>query len=536
MHAQGLSRLLVARSGDDRRTAVVHEGGRTTYARLEQRAHRLGAALEGLGVGAGDSVGLLATNRIEWLETFFGTAYVGATTHAFSTWATREELEALLGESCCSILVLLAKHGRRDYLKDLEALVPEAWNADAGRWLSARFPGLKSIVVIGDAAPRGALEFERWLSGPTAQCPARVPSAPPDSHPAVVLYTSGSTARPKAVPLESHVLMDNGFNIGERMGLRAGDLVWLGSPLFWAYGCANAVMATFTHRAALVVQEQFEASAAIELIEAEKCTAAYLLPTLAKSLIASPHFTPARVSTLRTGLMIGTVDDLRLVAEGLGVDEICNVYGATEVYGNCCVTPHDLPLIDRLSSQGPPLPGVEVRVIEIGGTAPCPTGQDGEIQVRGHVTSGYLGVDMVTAGILTEDGFYRTGDLGHLDERGFLYFKARASDLIKTAGINVSPAEVEDFLSSLCGVSEVAVVGAPDARRDEVVVAFVVPKEGSRLDGAELIERCRGRIASYKIPVRIVVVHDLPKTDTGKLQRSSLKAMATELAERDVRP
>jgi acyl-coenzyme A synthetase/AMP-(fatty) acid ligase len=142
---------------------------------------------------------------------------------------------------------------------------------------------------------------------------------------------------------------------------------------------------------------------------------------------------------------------------------------------------------------------------------------------------------MVASGSLTKDGFYRTGDLGHLDERGFLHYTSRASDMIKTSGINVAPAEVEEFLSRLDGVAEVAVVGAPDPQRDEIVVAYVVSQNGVELDEAELLERCRGRLASYKIPARIVIVDALPKTDTGKLQRTSLRALARDLPERVTR-
>ncbi len=315
------------------------------------------------------------------------------------------------------------------------------------------------------------------------------------------------------------------------MGLTNGDRVWLGSPLFWSFGCANALMATFGHGATLVLQEQFDAAGAVELIEQEQCTAAYLLPTLTRAIRGLENFDAQRLASLRTGVTIGTPDDVRIAAEELGVTEICNVYGSTETYGNCCVTPHDMDLKDRLTCQGPPLPGVEIRIVDEESGAPLPTGEVGELEVRGYLTPGYLGPQGRMKNILNEDGYYRSGDLASVDEHGWLHYATRGTDMIKTAGINVAPAEVEEFLLTLEGVAHVAVVGAPDPNRGEIVVAYVVPEQGRQLEPQDIVDRCRGQIASYKVPARVLVVTELPKTGTGKLHRAVLREDASRLAD-----
>lgn len=510
--------------------AVVHAGGRASYAALRDRARRVALGLKGLGIGRGERIGLLTTNRVEWLESCFGTSAAGGAVHAFNSWVTGRELDHMLAESECRVLIMLARHGRRDYLAELRSLLPELWDAEPGAWSSSRFPALRAVIVIGGPAPRGALDYESWLAGQTLPTPTG--ADPLDEAPhvltnavdsAVVLYTSGSTAKPKAVPLLQHGMVENGFHIGERMGMTADDRVWLGSPLFWSFGCANAMMATFTHGATLVLQEQFDAAGAVELIEREQCTVAYLLPTLTRAIRGLEGLDVRRLATLRTGVTIGTPDDVRIAAEELGVAGICNVYGSTETYGNCCVTPHDMDYQDRLVSQGPPLPGVEIRIVDPVTRSSLPSGEVGELEVRGYLTPGYLGAEGSRSDVFTEDGYYRTGDHGFLDQDGRLHYASRGTDMIKTAGINVAPAEVEEFLLTLDGVAQVAVVGAPDTARGEIVVAYVVPEQGQALDAEEIVQRCRGQIASYKVPARVLVVPELPKTVTGKLHRARLK-------------
>src|SRR5437764_7671395 len=300
---------------------------------------------------------------------------------------------------------------------------------------------------------------------------------------ALILYTSGSSARPKAVRLQHYGIIENGFNIGERMGLGPGDRVLLAPPLFWSYGAANALPATLTHGATLVLQSRFEPGEWLDLIERHRCTAVYTLPSMTGAALRHAEFRRERVESVRTGLMIGSPQEVRIAAEELGAAQICNIYGSTETYGNCCVTPCDWPLQRRMHSQGPPLPGMNLRVIDPGTGRRLGPNETGAVQVAGRVTPGYSGASAEhNASVFTADGHFRTGDLGFLDEGGNFHFVGRDSDMIKRAGINVSPAEVENLLLQHPAVAQVAVVGAAAGERAEAIVACVVPAASATAD------------------------------------------------------
>ena len=509
--------------------AIVSEDGLTlSYSELQRQAAGVADALSGLGVQRGDVVALMCTNRPEWVVATFGAARLGATLAVFNTWARLWDLEYMLETGEPSVLITLDRFRGQDYLGMLKELIPEAWNAPVGGWRAERFPGLKAIAVIGSEKPDGMHAFADWVDREVELDPI-VPGGETSAvDTAFIIYTSGSTARPKAVPLQHYAIIENGFNIGERMRLTQDDRVWLAVPLFWSYGCANAMMSTFTHGATLVLQEVFDAGKALELIERERCTVAYTLPNLTTALVSHEEFDRTRVESLRTGLTIGLPSDVDRAVNQLGIERICNIYGGTETYGNCCVTPADSSLERRLESQGPPLPGVEVRIVNPESGIPLPDGETGEIWVKGYIVLGYLGDGAPAREAFTDDGFFRTGDLGSLDERGWIQFQARATDMMKTGGINVSPQEVEDFLRQHPSVLDVGVVGVPDERLAEVPVAFVVGVPGTELTPEELRAYSKERIASFKIPARFVISETLPKTTTGKLDRRTLKVWGVE--------
>jgi fatty-acyl-CoA synthase len=503
--------------------AVVAGGSRWSYRELDSAVRRSTAALASLGVGPSGRVGLLAANSADWPAIAFGAHRLGARVDAFNTWVKAWDLDHMLASSGCSVLVIVAAVRSAELLAELRKLLPELWDSAPGEWRSERFPALRHIVVLGEGdQPSGA---HRWADLNASDELEDCTHEPVPDRTALVLYTSGSSAAPKAVPLLHRDLVVNGFHIGERMGLGAADRVWLGSPLFWSFGCANAMMATFTHGACLVLQEQFAAPEAAALLAAERCTAAYLLPSIVDALLPVAEQIRA-VDSLRTGLTIGRPDEIRRVTDELGVAEICNVYGSTETYGNCCVTWHDAPRELRLTTQGPPLPGVDLRVIDDVTGEPRNTDATGELHVRGRITPEYLGNPEATAAAITNDGWFRTGDRVTLRPDGAVEFQSRLTEMIKTSGINVSPAEVEGYLCSHPDVAMAAVVGAPHPSRGEVVVAFVTTR-GDSVDGAALRQWCREGIAGYKVPWEIVVMPQLPSTATGKILRRDLVEDAT---------
>jgi fatty-acyl-CoA synthase len=509
------------------RLAVICGERRAVYRELADNAGRIAAALQAAGLGRGGRVGMLINNRLEWLEGCFGAAALGMTVVPFSTWSKPQELAYLIADAEIEALFAVPAFAGQNFAAALAALVPEATVAAPGDWRSRDFPPLRLIVMLAGELQPGWIGYDAFRANEAA-LPPDGNATPQDD--ALILYTSGSNARPKAVRLQHGAIIENGFAIGERMRLGADDRVLLAPPLFWSYGAVNALPATVTHRATLVLQSRFEPGEWLDLIERHRVTAVYTLPSMTGAALRHDEFRPERVKSLRTGLMIGSPEEVRIAAEELGVREICNIYGSTETYGNCCVTPCDWPLDRRMHSQGPPLPGVTLRIVDAASGHGLPPGETGAVEAAGYVTPGYAGASAahnVTA--FTADGYFRTGDLGFLDGEGDFHFAARDAEIIKRAGINVSPAEVESVLLQHPGVAQAAVVGAASGERGEAIVAFVVPHPGATPDADALREHCRALASSYKVPDYIEIRAALPVTETGKILRRTLKDEAQKL-------
>ena len=502
------------------RPVAITAAGDVSYAALAGRARSVAHGLRASGIGRGDPIGLLANNCIEWLEIFFAASALGAVVVPFSTWSTAAELDFLLRDSGVRCLFTLARFGERDFARDIAALRTRGTQAQLER------------VILIDAAPRQefATGFEAYACYREGEALAALPPGEGASaaDTLVILYTSGSSSRPKAVPLQHFAVIENGFNIGERQGLVAGDRVLVAVPLFWSYGAVNALPATMTHGATLVLQGRFEPGEALDLIERHACTAIYTLPAMTNALLAHPAFAPRRTASLRTGVTIGAPQDVIKAATQLGAAEICNIYGSTEGYGNCCVTPHHWPLEQRASCQGPPLPGVQVRIRDPETAQACKPGDVGQIEVKGYLTRGYAGASARhTAEAFMPDGYFATGDLGALRPDGAIVFMGRHSEMIKRSGINVAPAEVEEVLQQHAGVGLAGATGVDDPVRGEIIVAYVVPRPGAAPTKDALLDHCRTRLSSYKVPDRLYLCETLPQTPTGKLLRRELRTMAT---------
>ena len=503
--------LLLEQAAAPERAAAIAGAETVSFAELAERVRGLAQGMRDAGVRRGDRVGLLSDNRVEWLEVFFAANALGAILVPFSTWSTRSELEFLLADSAVSQLFTIENFGERDFLADFDAIRA-----------AGAAPALRGVTAIGGAeylALRGALPLPDLAPGTGASADDSM----------VILYTSGSSSRPKAVPLDNFAAIENGFNIGERQGLRPGDRVLISVPLFWSYGAVNALPAVLSHGATMVLQGHFDAGGALDLIERHRCTGLYTLPGMTNALVSHADFRPERTQSLRTGVTIGAPDDVIKAARELGAADICNIYGGTECYGNCCVTPHDWPLEKRAQCQGPPLPGVTVRITDAETRAELPAGEVGEIEVTGYLTKGYDGDSARFNGdVFTADGYYRTGDLGSLGPDGEMRFAGRRSEMIKRAGINVSPAEVEEILQQHETVALAGVTGLEDAARGEIIVAFVSARPGASVDIDAVLAHCREHLSSYKVPDRLIVADALPLTVTGKLMRRELRAMAAD--------
>jgi len=508
--------------------AVVFRDQCLTYAALRARADELARALLAVGIARGDRVALLLPNRPEWLIAAFASAKVGGITVGISTFSTPRELAWTLEHAQAAALITLEAFRGKSYLAALSDLCPELSRSAPGALRSSRFPHLRTVACLGERRHDGVYRMRDLLARATDVRAGALEAVQASVTPrdlCYILYTSGSTATPKGVTLAHYGVIENGFNIGERQRLGARDRLWLAVPLFWSFGSANALPAIMTHGGCVVLQESFEPGEALELLDGERCTVYYGMANMARAILEHPDRARHSLAAMRTGLTIGRPEDIQMTIEAVSARELCNVYGATETYGNCAVTDAHDPLEARLHTQGRPLPGMEIRVVHPETRQPLPPSEVGEFCVRGYVTPGYYRNPALNSEAFDAEGHFLTGDLGLIGEDGRLRFRGRLKDMIKTGGINVSPLEVEEVLLTHPAVKQAYVVGIPDRDKGEAVVAAIELHAGSAATADAIIAFCRERLASYKAPTRIVVrkAEEFPRTPTGKVQKPQLR-------------
>ena len=493
--------------------AVVGGGQRLTYSELRQQVRTVSGRLYEYGARPGDKIGILMGNRPEWIVGALAITRLGATVVALNTWVTRNELGYLLEHSDTAFVIACATFLKADYA----AMLRELGVFDGA------FPRLKGVFGVGETMPEGWNSLFHNADGVACGASALIPPIPiQPSDVAFLVYTSGSTSKPKGVQLEHRGLIENVWCIGERQHVTEGDRLWLAVSLFWGLGSVNAMMNLLTHGGCIVLQEWFDAGRALELIERERCTLYYGTPNMAQAMYEHPDRRLRDLSSLRGGATIGAPEQIRRVVD-LGAKEVCNIYGLTECYGNSHVTDAADTLEHRMSCVGKPLPNVEQRIIGDNGVE-VPHGHVGEIRLKGYITPGYYKEPDLTRRSFDENGFFRTGDLGMIDEAGNLYLRGRIKEMIKTNGMNVSPAEVEAELLRCPGVHIAHVVGVPDTHRDELLAAVLVIDVNARLSTEEILAHCRKNLAGYKVPrlIKIIAESELPLTKTGKIQKNQI--------------
>ena len=493
---------------------IIDGDVRLTYAGFSGAVRDHAKGLYALGLRKSGRLAILMDNRVEWLIAYFAAMTLGGEVVALNTWSTGPELAYQIDHADVRFLIVECRVRERG----LDAVLGDLRGAGLNR--------LPTLVVVG--APAAGRTVFSDLPALGADVPDSVVRAgvvrPCDI--ACILYTSGSTATPKGVPLLHGGMIDNMWSIGERMHVMPDDRLWLAVSLFWSFSCVNALFTVMTHGGAIVLQHRFDAGEALALIEAESCTMFYGMPTMALAMSEHPDRACYNLGTLRTGATIGTPEQIQRIVD-LGVQNICNVYGLTEAYGNSAVTDAHDSLARRLACSGRALDGVEIRIVDPGSGGVLASGAMGEIRLRGNVTPGYLNDSKRTAEAFDADGYFCTGDLGVLDDAGYVTFQGRLKELVKTGGINVAPAEVEAMLRTHDSVADAYVVGVPDARLDETLAAVIISAEVEPPDPDDLRAHCRRSLSAYKTPrhFKFVSADDLPLTSTGKLQKNRLADM-----------
>lgn len=509
-----LGRLLVgAAAAHPGRTALIAGDARLTYSELAALTDRYAKALLAAGANKGARVGLLVENTPEWVAAAFGAVSIGALLVPVSTYSRGDDLEFQLRHARVTHLLTSAGFLGNDYLAMLAAV-------------RASLPALRLVGVRngGRLLPRGTTRWDDFLAagddvGDDSLAAARRAVHAADD--AYLLYTSGTTARPKGVLLTHDAVTANGVRIGDHQGLMPEDVVWFYFPLFFSAGCVNVLLGTLSHGAALILQDVFEPGAALGAIEAEKATAWHMWPHTLKALMSHPDWERRDHSRLHKGtgpydLVVGAE-----APDGLGG---VNMYGLTETATAFSCTRADDPSAVRLRTQGFVFPGNEAKIVDPDVGSRLADGEEGEICVKGRtVMRRYHDVD--PAETFDHEGFFHTGDLGSIDGDGRLRWVRRLKETIKVGGINVSPAEVEAALVRIPGVDAAYVFAVPARERGEEVGAAVVPADGARVLAADVLAHCREHLPAHKRPrdVLVLAAADVPMTGSGKVQRFALR-------------
>ncbi len=527
----------VAKVPDQDAVVYVDRDYRQTWSELRETVDQVAKGLMALGVKRGEKVAVWATNVPHWLTLQFATARIGAILLTININYRAEEISYLLRQSECENIFIIDGYRDTDYVNTLYELVPELRTQPRDRLRSERFPHLRRVLFMGPEKHRGMYSWNEVLAMSVAVDDEeyRRRQEGLSSHDVVNMqYTSGTTGFPKGVMLTHFNITNNGYWVGVNENLTSADRVCLPVPLFHCFGCVLGVMACLNHGATMVILERYDPVNVMMSVEHEKCTALYGVPTMFIGVLDHKLFDRFDLSSLRTGIMVGSpcpVKTMRECVDRMNMREVTIVYGLTEVSPAMTQTRYDEPSLERkCSTVGKAIPGIEVAVIDPETGEHLGPGRHGELCCRGHnVMKGYYNMPEETAKAIDKDGWLHSGDIGMVDEDGYYSVTGRLKDMIIRGGENIYPKEVEDFIHHLEGVADVQVVGVPSVKYGEVPAAFVILRPGARLTAEDIIDHCRGRIAFYKIPRYVHFLEEYPMTASGKIMKVKLREMASSL-------
>jgi acyl-CoA synthetase (AMP-forming)/AMP-acid ligase II len=492
-----------------------------SYGRVEAEAEAFAAALSELGLAAGDRLAVVLSPRPEFAIATFAAAKLGLTIVPLSPRLTSAELQYALRHSGATCAVTLEHALGRDYLHLFEGLMPQ-------------LPDLRHLVTVGEQDlwhDDRTFQFEDLVSSGAGRdfknyAPAAGSDASDDRF--ALVYTSGTMGKPKGVELSHRNVVTAAAGNADAIGLGPRDRIVGVSALFHVFGLGPGLLGTLLAGASLVLREESDAAATLDDVERHRATVHYGIPTLFVAELAELEARPRDLSTLRAAVVAGAPvgDELvRRLEAKLGV-AVTTAYSLTEAASTVCASRPADPVEARRGTVGRPISGTTVRVLGPGGVD-LPVESVGEIAVRGPgVMIGYYRQPRETAAAFDADGYFLTGDLGMLDEAGYLHLVGRSKDVIIRSGFNVYPREVEARIEAHPAVQEVAVVGVPDSLLGESICACVVPVEGAVVTAPEIVDWSRAVLASDKIPDLVRFVDEIPRTDTGQVRRAELSRVA----------
>ncbi|MEV7119418.1 AMP-binding protein [Kitasatospora griseola] len=494
-------------------------GRRWTYARFAADVDAVALGLRAKGVGRGDRVGIWAPNRAEWTLTQYATAKLGAILVTVNPAYRSHELEYVLNQAGVRLLVAARQFKSSDYAAMVDDVRP-------------RCAALTDVVLL-DGPDWDELLLTGRQGDPAVL--AGIGEELSADDPINVQYTSGTTGFPKGATLSHRNILNNGYFVGELCGYTEQDRICLPVPFYHCFGMVMGNLAATSHGACMVIPAPaFDAPATLAAVAAESCTSLYGVPTMFIAELADPDFDGYDLSSLRTGIMAGApcpIEVMKDVIGRMGMTEVSICYGMTETSPVSTQTRADDSIERRVSTVGRVGPHLEVKVVDPATGRTVPRGDTGELCTRGYsVMLGYWGEPERTAEVIDPDGWMHTGDLAVMDEDGYLSITGRSKDMVIRGGENLYPREIEEFLYTHPDVLDVQVIGVPDARYGEELMAWVRMREGARPLTAEAVrEYCTGRLAHFKIPRYVHVVDEFPMTVTGKIRKVEMREQAARL-------
>jgi fatty-acyl-CoA synthase len=510
----------VAADPDREALVEVPTGRRWTYAQLRADVDALALGLLADGVAKGDRVGIWAPNMAEWTLLQYATAKIGAILVNINPSYRTHELEYVLKQAGISLLVAAREFKTSNYAAMIEQV-------------RGNCPELRAVVLIGSAEWDGLLAAGRG-GDLAALLAARQAALSPDE-PINIQYTSGTTGFPKGATLSHHNILNNGYFVGRICGYTPADRVCIPVPFYHCFGMVMGNLGATTNGCTMVIPAQgFDPKATLEAVARERCTSLYGVPTMFIAELSHPDFGSYDLSSLRTGIMAGSpcpVEVMKQVVARMGMDEVTICYGMTETSPVSTQTRADDSLERRVSTVGRVHPHLEVKLIDPDTGLTVPRGQPGELCTRGYsVMLGYWDEPDKTAEAIDAARWMHTGDLGVMDEDGYVNITGRIKDMVIRGGENVYPREIEEFLYTHPDILDAQVIGVPDERYGEELCVWVTLRDGApELTAESLREFAAGKLAHYKIPRYVLVVEEFPMTVTGKIRKVEMRERSVGL-------
>jgi fatty-acyl-CoA synthase len=513
--------------------ALIHPefGVRQNYQDFYAECRKIARGLMALGIKRGDHVSVWTTNIPEWIYLQFALGMVGGVLVTVNTNYQSHELQYILKQSDSTTLFVMESYRDINFYDIVRRVIPELDNHEPGQLVSAKLTLMKTVIYIGkrESTP-GMFRFTDLIDMGNditdLDLDNRMKSL--DSHDVINMqYTSGTTGFPKGVMLTHHNVVNNARMIVDVIGMTEEDKLLIQVPLFHSFGCVMSTMTCVYHGSTMVVLEFFDPLKALEAIAAQRCTAVNGVPTMFVAILNHPDFGHYDLASLRTGIMAGApcpIETMNQVRTKMHCDEVVIAFGQTECAPVMTMTRRDDPVELRVATVGRLLPDVEGKIVDPESGNDLPPGVQGEIVTRSAcVMKGYYKIPEATAEAIDKNGWLHTGDLGEVDKNGYFKVTGRIKDMIIRGGENIYPREIEEFLYQYPKVVNVQVVGIPDKKYGEQVLAAIQLKNGQTATEEEFNEFCKGKIARYKIPKYWEFVDSYPMTASGKIQKYKMK-------------